>query len=342
MAERSRFWDGNAVLGDDGPYGQTHLHNQFFRSILNGTGDRGVLRNWRDELLVSGGTSPVSVATGGAVLYGFLYDNDAAASVSIPTPSAGNSRYDLIVVRADWAVQTARIARVAGVAAAAPAVPTVTQTVNVTWEIPLATVLVTDAGVITLTDTRDFAAFTTEWPANAVTTAKYAVGSVTPAKVPDRTRYQLKGSGQIEPDSAAPCTWVAGGSYDYWQFADAATNAGWVYFMAPTGLVSAQVDVYVWSVPDVNGAGGGVENCQWDYNTYSGTYGGTLANTNATVNVDQQLRNNLTAYADQLIAGFAISAGDILILQLSRDGAADSYNSAMRLLGIEMRFTADA
>jgi hypothetical protein len=341
MTERSMFWDGIA-LGDCGPYTTAHVQDRFFRMLFNGTGNRGPVHGWRDELEVSGAASPITVATGGAIVYGGVFDSDVAATVNIPTPAVGLSRYDRIVVRRDWATYTTRIARRAGLPAAVPAVPALVQTVNVTWEIPLATILVDDAGTLTLTDAREFCTFSTDWPANAVTTAKYAPGAVTIAKVPDRTRYQLKGSGQIEPDSTTPCTWVAGASYDYWQFADAATNSGWVYFMGPTGLVGASVDIYVWSVPDVNGAGIGVENCQWDYNTYSGPSGGTLANTSATVNVDQQARINTTVYADQLIAGFVINAGDILILKLDRAGAADSYNSAMRLLGVEMRYTADA
>lgn len=217
-----------------------------------------------------------------------------------------------------------------------------TQTAGTVYEIPLATVLIDDAGAITITDTRDYCQFTTAWPANTVDTENYAVGSVTIAKVPDRTRWELKDAGQMEPDSTNAATWVAGASYDFWQFADAVTDSVWVYFMAPTGLVSAQVDIYVWSVPDVNGAGGGVENCQWDYNTYSGTSGATLANTNGTVNVDQQARVNTTVYRDQLINNFAINAGNILIFKLDRDGLADSYNSAMRLLGVEVAWTSDA
>lgn len=340
MAQTSMFWDG--VAGDGGPYTQSHMMDTFFRALLNGTGNRGVLRGWLNELAVTGASSPVSVDTGAAIVYGMFYENDAGVTVNIPTPSAGTSRYDRIVVRRDWSIQTARIGRVVGTEAAAPAVPALTQGVGAIYEVPLATVLVNATGAITLTDTREYCEWTTEWPANAVDTEHYALGAVTPAKVPDRTRYEIKGAGEIEPDSANPCTWTAGASYDYWEFADAATNTGWVYFFAPVGLVSAQVDIYVWSVPDVNGAGGGAELCQWDYNTYSGPYGGTLANANGSITPDQQARVNTTAYRDQLIAAFAINAGDILIIQLDRDGAADSYNSAMRLLGVEMSLTADA
>jgi hypothetical protein len=318
------------------------MHDWFFRMLLNGTSDRGVLKWWLNALEVSGTSSPVSIATGAAIIYGLFYESDTATTVSIPTPSSGFSRYDRIVIRRDWSVQTARIARIAGVAAASPAVPSMTQTAGAIYDIPLATVLVDDTGVITVTDTRDYCQFTTAWPTNTVDTDNYVAGAVTIAKVPDRTRWELKDAGQMEPDSTNAPTWTAGGSYDYWSFADAVTDSVWVYFMAPTGLVSSQVDIYVWSVPHVNGAGGGVENCQWDYNTYAGTSGGTLANTNGTVNVDQQARVNTTVYRDALISAFGINAGDLIIIKLDRDGLADSYNSAMRLLGVEMSWTADA
>ena len=110
MTERSRFWDGQ-VLGDCGPYNQTHLCDQFFRAVLNGTGNRGVLKGWLNELEVTGTTTSVDVATGGAVIYGGLYENTASVSVSISTPSSGLSRIDRIVVQRRWSTQVARITR---------------------------------------------------------------------------------------------------------------------------------------------------------------------------------------------------------------------------------------
>jgi len=341
MAERSRFWDG-ILLGDAVAVGQTHLHDQFFRSVINGTGDRGPLLGWRDDMLVSGNASPLSVAAGGACVYGMLYDSDAAVSVNVPAPPSGLSRYDYVVLRRDWSAQQVRIGRVVGIAGVVPAIPTLTQTAGTIWEVPLALLLVTDAGTITVTDAREFCAFTTEWPANIVAPGMYAEGAVTIAKIPDRARYKLNGAGQIEPDSVNPCTWVAGASYDYWEFADAIQNDGWVYFMGETGDTGVGVDIYLWTVPDVNGAGAGAENAKWDYSIYYGTYDGALTNAAATVNVDQQVRLNTTVYRDQLVAALPAVEGQIIAIQLSRDGVADSYNSDMRLLGIELVWTADA
>ena len=340
MTEISRFWDGT-VLGDAVAVGQAHLHDQFFRCVCGANDNHGIVNGWRNELEVTGTSSPVSVATGGAVVYGMFFDSDAAVSVSIPTPSSGFSRYDRVVLRRDWSTYTVRIARVAGVAAAAPAVPALTQGAGAIWEIPLATVLVDDAGLITVTDTREYCQIWSEWAANIVTAGMYEAGAVTADKRPDRTRYEFRGANEIRPDSTNPCVWAVGGSYDYWEFTDGVTTEGWAYFLCPESLVGT-VDIYVWSVPDVNGAGGGAENCQWDYSIYYGQSALIPTNATGTTNVDQQLRLNTTFYDDQIVAAVPLADGDLLAVNLQRDGLADSYNSDMRVLGIEIRWTADS
>jgi len=83
MTERSGFWDG--AIGDGGPYAMADMHDWFFRMLLNGTGDRGVLKWWLNALEVSGSASPVTIATGAAIIYGLFYESDAATTVSIPT-----------------------------------------------------------------------------------------------------------------------------------------------------------------------------------------------------------------------------------------------------------------
>jgi hypothetical protein len=340
MAERSRFWDGNAVLGDDGPYTQTHLHDQFFRSVLNGTGNRGPLRNWRNNLEVTGVSSPVSVDTGGACVYGGLYDSDSAVTVSIPTPASGLSRYDLIVVRRDWNTQTIRIARVAGVAAAAPAIPTPTQTAGTIYEIPLATILVDDAGTITVTDAREFCAYTTDWPAAIITGDMVVEGAVTLDKIPDRARYDLKGAGQCEPDSGTPASWVAGPSWDYWEFTKGgpANDSIWVYFMGPTGLVGT-IDFYIWTGPTAVAAG----NAKYNYNIYYGSDGGALANAAGSILVAYGGAVNIVTRS-QIVAALAAGEGQIIAFQLTRDDGhgTDTYGNHSWLVGVEMSWTADA
>jgi hypothetical protein len=344
MTQRRLFWEGDSTAappdpGDCGPYNQTHWNDQFFRSILNATGDKGVLMGWLNELEVSGSTSPLSVNTGGAVVYGMFYENDTAVSVSVPTPSSGFSRYDRIVIRRDWASQTARAARVSGVAAVSPSVPALTQTAGTVYEIPLATVLITDAGVITLTDTRDWCTFCTAWTGGLVTASNFATGAVTAAKILNRpSRYVLKDAGQIAGDSVTPPTWTAGGSYNYWSFADAATNIAWVYSDVPPSQAGANVSVYLWSVPGAAAAG----NVQWDYDYSVNATGSTVSYTSGNTLVAQGGRAVNRVYRDLLIAIPAPTSGTEIILEISRDGAADSYNSTVGLLGVEFNWTADA
>lgn len=339
MTEISRFWDGTA-LGDCGPYNTSQVHGQFFRSLLNGTGNRGVLFGWLNALEVSGSTTPVTVDTGAAIVYGLFYENTEAVSISISTPSSGTSRYDRIVVRRDRVAQTARIARVTGTAAASPSIPALTQVVSGIYEIPLATILIDDAGVIAITDAREYCAFSTDWPVLSVDTEHFATGAVSAAKVPDRTRYFIKEAGQLEPDTVNTATWVAGASYDFWNFATAANQAVWLYDNVPYDQAGSTIQVNLWNLPDAAAAG----NVRWDYNYALVTPGALASFTTGNVVVAQGGRLNTTVYQDALVNIGSASVGQLLILEITRLGAdaADTFGNAMRLLGVELNYTAQA
>lgn len=147
MAERSRPWDGT-VTGDAGPYSDdqwTDVWKQWAPIIAS----QGVLRNQLNEFdLSSVAATPVSVASGRALVNGIWYENDAAVSVAIPTPGA-NPRVDRIVARADWVLQTVRITRVAGAEAASPVPPALVQIDGTTWDLPLWQVHATTGAVLT-------------------------------------------------------------------------------------------------------------------------------------------------------------------------------------------------
>lgn len=342
MTQRSLFWDGS-VLGDCGPYTSAHFHDQLLRSITGCTGDRGVLLNWLNGLEVTGSASPVNVASGAAIVYGTFFETDAAVSVSVTTPASGLSRYDVIVVRRDLSTQTARIGKVTGTAAVVPTVPTLTQSAVGTYEIPLATILITDTGVITVSDARQYATYSSAWPANLVTGDMIVDGEITADKMADQTRWELKGAGQIEPDATNPCTWTVGASYDFWAFATAVTNEAWVYFMAPTGIVGGTMAFYLWSAPDAAAAG----NVDWEYNVYYGpSDAGGLTNATGSTVVAQGGRAVANSYRDAFftITTLVLLEGQIIALQVRRDGGGgvDTYGSSMRLLGVEMNYTCDA
>lgn len=343
MTERSLFWDGVA-LGDCGPYTSAQLHDQMLRSITGCTGDKGVLLNWLNNLEVTGETSPVSVNTGAALVYGRFFESDSAVSLTISTPNTGYSRYDVIVVRRDISTQTIRLGKVIGTASlVTPSVPALTQDPASTYEIPLAYILVDDTGALEITDARDWAVYSSSWPA-ALVTGDMIVGSeITADKMANQTRWEVKGAGQIEPDNTNPCTLTVGANYDFWDFATAVTNEAWVYFMAPTGLVAGSLAFYLWNAPDAAAAG----NVDWEYSVYYGDSDvGALTNATGSTVVAQGGRAVANSYRDAFftITTAIVTEGQIIALQVRRDGGGgvDTYGSSMRLLGIEMEWTADA
>ncbi len=154
MAESSRFWTTSGT--GDGPGGgySAANFNEFVRqAFMTDPTTEGVLRGIGGNLAVSGASSPVAVASGSALVYGFFYASDASVNVTIPTPTT-STRIDRIVLRVSWAAQTVRIVRIAGTEGGGA--PALTQTANTTWDIPLAQVSITTGGVITLTDQRTY------------------------------------------------------------------------------------------------------------------------------------------------------------------------------------------
>lgn len=163
MAESSIFWTTGSTGDGTTTYTQTQLFDWLRRTFVGRSPTtEGVLAGYANELAVSGTSTPVSVATGAAFVYGVPYENSTSTTVAIPTPSAGTSRYDRIVLRASWSAQTVRITRIAGTESASPTIPALTQTVGTTWDIPLATVLVNAAGAISVTDARAYCHYNTK------------------------------------------------------------------------------------------------------------------------------------------------------------------------------------
>lgn len=121
----------------------------------------GVIGGYLNRLAVSadGVSLAVSVASGGAWVEGFYFDNDAAASLTVTTAHATLPRIDTVAVRLDRTANTATLVVIAGTAAASPVAPTLSVT-DTLYEMPLANVAVGAAvGVISsgnLTDRRGY------------------------------------------------------------------------------------------------------------------------------------------------------------------------------------------
>jgi len=183
MTEASTWWSTTGT--GDGPSGgyTRDQHFAFWRRLFVGDNyaSQGPLKGYLGELAVTAGTGKVTVAPGGAIVYGIPYANDANVDVTIPTPTSA-TRIDRIVLRASWSAQTVRITRIAGTEGGGA--PSITQTPGTTYDVKLAQVSVTPGGVITVTDERQYCRFATEVATEnladaAVTYDKLGLGSVT-------------------------------------------------------------------------------------------------------------------------------------------------------------------
>lgn len=200
MAESSIFWPTGTTGDGASTYTDTQLFSWLRRTFNSDLyADRGPLVGYGGELAVTGTTSPVSVATGAAYVYGIPYENDAVVTVAIPTPVSA-TRVDRIVLRADWTAKTVRITRLAGTEGAGA--PAITQSPGSVYDVKLAQVMITTGGVITVTDERQFCRFATriateniedgaitaaKISGGAVGTSMLADGAVTSAKIADGT-----------------------------------------------------------------------------------------------------------------------------------------------------------
>lgn len=184
MAESSLFWQTNGTGDGAASYTQSQLFQWLNRTFMVDSTQQGVLAGYANKLAVSGTASPISVASGAAYVNGIPYENTAAVSVAVPTPSSGTTGYR-VVLRANWSAQTVRVTLLASADGTATA-PVMTQTNGTLWDISLATLTITTGGVITVTDTRQFVAETlynrkggdaTNW--NTVGTTNYTIPTAT-------------------------------------------------------------------------------------------------------------------------------------------------------------------
>jgi len=160
MAELSGHWTTTA--GGTGHQQTSYTQAQLstaYKVIAGCAGFEGVAPGYLNSLAcTANGANTVAVATGGAMVDGKWYYNDANLDVNIPSAvGAGNTRIDRIVLRANWAGYEVAVTRIAGTNAASPTAPAITQTSGTTYDIMLCRVLVTTAGVVTVTDERVWA-----------------------------------------------------------------------------------------------------------------------------------------------------------------------------------------
>ena len=168
----------------DGPAGG--YSRSRWAELLRSVFGNGVLKGEGDELAVTGSASPLTLATGAAIVDGIFGRNPVAEGIAVPTPSVGTTGHRL-VLRATWGnTQTLRPALLSnndGVSLSVQ-VPPLTQNSGDVYEIPLAQFNITTAGVIQDLDSRaPLCQFGTDIADGVVTTIKLADGAVTTAKL---------------------------------------------------------------------------------------------------------------------------------------------------------------
>ncbi len=152
MAERSNLWTTSSTPLA-GSHQLTGISQDTWRTIWKSLLGDCVIRLDRGSLSVNAASGAVTVGTGSGCVSGFIYENDAAKSISIPTPTSA-TRIDRIVLRANWTDMKVTAERIAG--AEGGSAPALTTSEGTTWDVLLADVSITTGGAITVTDKRTF------------------------------------------------------------------------------------------------------------------------------------------------------------------------------------------
>ena len=256
MAQKSLHWNGasigdadaltvNAADGIGFRLANVDYESPFvdigLRMLFNGDENRGVLKGWLNELVVAGVGTPITVGTGGAIVYGMPYENTTVAvNVAVPAPTT-DTRQDTIVLRRDWNAQTIRITRIAGVEGGSP--PAITQSPAPTgtgiYDVPLATISVTTGGVITVTDTREYCLFGGVPGDDSMGTTQLTNSSIDWADRETRTTRMFLGGGCLQPMNA--------GSFWYNYTSNVITTA------APTWNGAANTEAWQLNAPTYEG-----------------------------------------------------------------------------------------
>ena len=168
----------------DGPAGG--YSRSRWAELLRSVFGNGVLKGEGGELAVTGSASPLTLATGAAIVDGIFGRNPVAEGIAVPTPSVGTTGHRL-VLRATWGnTQTLRPAlksNADGVPLSTQ-VPGLQQDSGVLYEVALARFDITTAGVIQgLVNEQGFCHFATylqadDIPDGAITAAKISGGAI--------------------------------------------------------------------------------------------------------------------------------------------------------------------
>lgn len=185
--EESILWTTNGVGDGAAEITRAQWIDMFTMLFLRDNTAQGIAPAYLNALAVSStGNNNVRVASGGAVVRGFLYRSSGNVDHTISSPVADTGFR--VVLRADFDAQTVRSDVVMNTTGVTDP-PALTQEED-EWEISLATGTITSGGVIAVTSAPTAMYHNTKVSTAmlddlAVTTAKLAADSVTTAKILD-------------------------------------------------------------------------------------------------------------------------------------------------------------
>jgi hypothetical protein len=370
MTQISGHWDG-ATTGDADLYTvnaadgigyrlsnvdyESFWHDIMSRAVFNGTGNRGVLNNWLNELAVSGVATPISVNTGAALIYGLFYRNTAALNVAVATPT-NDTRYDRVVVRRDWGAQTARVTLIGGVEGGG--IPDMIQSPAPSgtgyYDIPLATLEVDTGGNITVTDAREFVTFCTIAADNSVATGDVIADAVEwtqRAQVAKNMRFGGSdllplisrfsyGQGTNYLDGSVAAAWgAAAATMEGWRCTGTGTGNDrnfMIAFRVPADYVpGTDMSALLWWIDDFNGA------CDYDIRSSYQLYqdGVEVVVPSARTNTDAIVTSVVDTVRLSELRSITDLEGDEMVLY-----CVNYYNAggaeAVLFVGLEITYTA--
>ena len=272
----------------------------------------------RNTLAVTGTATPVSVATGDAIVNGKHYTNTAAKNIAVGTPAAA-TRIDRVVLRIDYTVSpyTCTAELLAG--AEGGAAPALTQTDGTTWEVSLAQVSITTGGVITVTDERVY------------------VGELNTSNMADRVRYVfVPAQGVYNTTDGSVISRSDGRGY---VMPDAKTCSAFVSYLVPTDYASGGT-LYGLCIP---AASGDLRIGTWQADF--GSFFSEAYNTHSVNDTDSTVAG-LTASAVEAPSGLTltgVAVGDTISATWQRAGAHadDTIGDSVYFVGFLFYYTAD-
>ena len=218
MVEYSGYW-GGTTIGDaavSAPYSDDFFSDAWSLLFTYDRTSQGVILTantaYNGMLAVTApGGGLVRVAKGAALVDGKIYKNTANVDNAVATPGAGTNYYRLVLQK-DFVGQNVRITLLGP---SLVGTPSVTQTDGTTWEISLATIVVSAAGVITIIDTRNYVFSSDHYVVdNATATVSEAIALIhqtsgtAAAGFGVRLGFELENAaGDVEPAGSVGAAW---------------------------------------------------------------------------------------------------------------------------------------